>query len=331
MESTEGQNSVNSFPLIATRGQAYGRSSVDVETLSLSSEEGVYTLSALDSEEEEAYQYILALDEETSEALQFQPATTSDDLYPALHVCQCREDMGSKTKIVCNSGFQQMAPVMLWELAVDENQQANTDHNGFVSVPPVNEICGQKVSSKLITASENNSQTERDGCTQEDRHTAGGTPNKREYEAYRVEGNGVRERSSARLESHDLNVDPHNAKDLCNDEVTNGKDIDREDQHSQWVESKQMDSNCTLSQNTDKDIDSEQTSQTAVEFSLQEEVEVMEEKDMFDIDGANGRPLNRESSMDHSTGGKEDVVEWDNKHTLLSSQDITEEDADPTR
>lgn len=325
MDSIEGQNFVNSVPLKATRGQAYGSSSVDVETLSLSSEEGVYMLSALDSEEEEAYQYILALDEETSETqrpnfLEFQTVITADEHYPVVNVCQCREETGSKNRHSCTFGFQQMAPVMLSEVALDENLHSNANHNGFVSVPLMDKICGQKVSSELIMAPKTNLQTDRESCAQEDSHTAVGTSKPREYLAYRKEGNGIRERLSARLESNDLCDDLLNAMGLCNNDMTNGKHIDQRAEHSQWVETNQ----------TDEDTNIEQTSQTQAEFLLQEEVEVMGEREMCVIQGDNEKPLERESTMDHNIEGKEELDEWV-KHNLLSSEDINEVNAVPTR
>ncbi|XP_048106736.1 uncharacterized protein clmnb [Alosa alosa] len=304
--STEGQSSGNSFPVKGTRGQACAELSVDVEMLSLSSEEGVYMLSALDSDEEEAFQYILALDEEGNDHPRpdsgFQPVIVLNEHHSMLSISQCREEVVSKNRNGCISGFEQIA--LAESIAVGENQHACNDHNGYVSTLPVEDVCGQIVPFELITSGENNSGTDRAGCAKENRHSAVKTSHQREDPPSRKANSEIKERFCAKLEPHDPSDDTLSTEDLHHNDVTNGKHIVEDDQHVEWAESHQMDS-CTLCHNIKRDTD--QTSQIQAECLSQEEVEVVREKEMCDTQGVSGQLLEREPRMDHRVERVDDL------------------------
>lgn len=248
--STEGYNSGNSFPVKGTGRQACA---VDIRTLSLSSEEGVYTLPALDSEEEEAYRYILALDEEANEDCRpdsgFQLVMNVNEHDPTLCICPCREvrEVRSKNENEGNFGNEQTLIEPKNEAALGENQRVHADHDGFFPRLPVEGISGHNICHELLTAGQKTTGADRvEYSTEESSGAAEASQRREDVPSSKVDGD-IKVNLSEELESLDHN------NGIVPSDVTNGKHIVEDDKSLDWGE-QQMD-NCALINDGNGDTD----------------------------------------------------------------------------
>ncbi|XP_063078512.1 uncharacterized protein LOC134468524 [Engraulis encrasicolus] len=146
--------------MVNTRGKAScAEILTDIETLSLSSEEGMYTLSPLDSEEEEAYKYILALEEEANriprpDVTALPPVKIAiEHLSHTPHhthcICQHSEQANPKNGNKRISGHEETAlPEANGHTTTGDHQDEDTHHGSSTSVLSMEYDCGQNISAE---------------------------------------------------------------------------------------------------------------------------------------------------------------------------------------
>ncbi|KAL2082351.1 hypothetical protein ACEWY4_022169 [Coilia grayii] len=361
--STKGKDFGNAFSVINTTGKACADILSDIETLSLSSEEGVYTLSPLDSEEEEAYSYILALDEEVNgnprPDFQGLPVISGIEHHSTLCTCQYREQANSKNEFI--TGHEQITLAEPnGDTALGKKQHENTNHDTSFLANSLENDYGQNISPELVKARDTTSDTkcvQGVECSNVDTHTKEEMSPRREDVPSGPSDSEMEESlspdSDSGLGPHDPTEDSLDPEDLSHSNVCKAKDDVDDHKTAVWMESHQIDNgrfndktdgDSKLTRQTQEDSSLEEEAvrrkdsydtvrdtghmpQTPVGCSVEREEEAMKETDMCDIPGVNGRlPQSAIRTVPGAENGEE-LTEW-NKCSLLSDEDIAQVNAD---
>ncbi|XP_062267795.1 uncharacterized protein clmnb [Platichthys flesus] len=123
--------------------QVHGKSRADESRFSLSSEEGIYSLSVLDSDEEEAYSYILDLNKDVFQRVEEETVEEIDEESKHLEACDMSNGHGSKLQggsVVGNADFEQESEdraeaVVHWKQDLDENESMRYNRPVFDMEP----------------------------------------------------------------------------------------------------------------------------------------------------------------------------------------------------
>ena len=131
--------------------QVHGKSRADESRFSLSSEEGIYSLSVLDSDEEEAYSYILDLNKDVYQRVEEETVEEIDEESKHLEACDMSNGHGSKLQegsVVQNVDFEQESedrarPLGHREFDLDENESMRYNRPVF-DMEPEDGSCGKE-------------------------------------------------------------------------------------------------------------------------------------------------------------------------------------------
>ncbi|XP_047193921.1 uncharacterized protein clmnb [Hippoglossus stenolepis] len=118
--------------------QVHGKSRADESHFSLSSEEGIYSLSVLDSDEEDAYSYILDLNKDVFQRVEEETVEEIDEESKHLEACDMFNGHGGS--VVQNAGFEQESEdrsrsVVHREFDLDENESMRYNRPVFDMEP----------------------------------------------------------------------------------------------------------------------------------------------------------------------------------------------------